>query len=326
MNDISTPVLLDLIEEALGRFQAPLNSPRAGRAEKVDVQRAAFWFVQAELLKLPAFGIQMLLRDLERLDAIAAAGPTGEPVAAALSIDASRMPGHVALALAVRLAAQAVKAQGAAIFGIRNVGALGVLGCAARSLAIDGAVAVISANSSAFVTPWQGTAAAIGTNPLAVAAPRANAAPLVIDYSTSPMTMAALRHARAADGVLPPSGAVDRNGQRTSDPAQAAALLPQGRIGSLTGLALELITGVGIGGRVPAGSSAAERSALVIAYAPEAMGNPDAAALCAQLARDWQQAGGHVPGRFDALPLDREHLPAAIEIDSATLAALRARR
>jgi hypothetical protein len=158
-----------------------------------------------------------------------------------------------------------------------------------------------------------------------VAAPRLNATPLVIDYSTSPMTLAALRQARATGGALPLSGAVDRDGRRTGDPDQVAAFLPEGRIASLTGLALELITGVGVGGRPPAGAPAAERTALVIAYAPEAMGNHDAARLCEQLARDWQGAGGHVPGRFDALPLNHEQLPATITVPSASVAALRAR-
>lgn len=325
LTEISTPDLIDAIEEVLARFQAPPNLPQAGRPDKADIQTAAFWFVQVELLKLPAFGIQMLLRDLERLDAIEASA-AGAPASTVLSIDAARIPGHVALALAVRLAAQAVKTQGAAIFGIRNVGALGVLGCAVRSLAADGAVAIVSANSAAFVAPWGGSAASIGTNPLAVAAPRLNAAPLVIDYSTSPMTLAALRQARATGGALPPSGAVDRNGQRTSDAVQVAAFLPEGRIGSLTGLAIELITGVGVGGRLPAGAPAPERTALLIAYAPEAMGHHDAAALCEQLARDWQGAGGHVPSRFDALPLHRDQLPATITIHGETFAALRARR
>lgn len=321
LTEINTSDLLDLIEAALGRFQA--QGP-GHRPEKADIQKAAFWLVQAELLKLPAFGIQMLLRDLERLDALGPASP-GEP-AAALSIDAAGIPGHVALALTVRLAGQAVKSHGAAILGIRNVGALGVLGCAARALAAEGAVAIISANSSAFVAPLGGSAAAIGTNPLAVAAPRAGTAPLVLDYSTSPMTLAALKQARQTGGALPASGAVDASGQRTSDPVQAAALLPEGRISSLTGLAVELMTGVGVGGRAPAGTPAPERSALVMAYAPAAMGNQNAGQLCEQLAKDWKGAGGHVPGRFDALPLEREQLPPTMAIHPETLAALRARR
>ncbi|WP_424457803.1 Ldh family oxidoreductase [Ottowia sp.] len=324
MTEIKTLDLLNLIEGALGHFRA---QGLGHRPEKADVQKAAFWFVQAELLRLPAFGIQMLLRDLERLDALGSASPSsvsnGAP--AALSIDAAGIPGHVALALTVRLAGQAVKSQGAAILGIRQVGALGVLGCAARALAAEGAVAIISANSSAFVAPLGGSAAAIGTNPLAVAAPRVNAAPLVLDYSTSPMTLAALRQARQNGGTLPASGAVDAGGQRTSDPAQAAALLPEGRISSLTGLAIEIMTGVGVGGRTPAGTPAPERSALVIAYSPAAMGNQDVGPLCEQLAKDWGGAGGHVPGRFDGLPLEREQLPSTMRIQSGTLAALRAR-
>lgn len=322
MPDIGTQGLLELLEAVLARFER--RSP-AGPTQPVaeDIRTAAFWLVQAELLALPAFGVQMLLRDLERLDS--AEGAPAD-AAAPLCIDAAGIPGHVAMAMAVRVAAQALRAHGAAIVGIRRVGALGILGCAARSLAANGAVAIVSANSSAFVAPFGGTAPSIGTNPLAVAAPRADAPPLVIDYSTSPMTMAALREARASGSMLPIQGAFDRHGMHTTDPAQAAALVPEGRIASLTGLALELMTGVGVGGRLPAGASAAERSALVIAFAPAAMGNHDAAALCEQLAQDWQASGGHVPRRFDALALDRRQLPAAMAIRQETLDALRARR
>ena len=159
MTEISTHDLIDVIEEVLGRFLVASDSPRVREPDQSDVQRAALWFVQAELLKLPAFGIQMLLRDLGRLDAMHEAVPASTPAVSPLAIDAARFPGHVALACAVRLAAQAVRSQGAAIVGIRNVGALGVLGCAARSLAAEGAVAVVSANCMAFVAPWGGAAA-----------------------------------------------------------------------------------------------------------------------------------------------------------------------
>jgi len=320
-----THELLDSIEGVLWRFLDPPQPPQTRCPQQADIRQAAFWLVQAELLQLPDFGIRMLARDLERLTAMQAA-PTSAPDSVSLALDAARMPGHVALALAVRLAAETMRSQGAAILGVRNVGALGVLGCAARSLAADGAVAMVSANSAAFVAPWGGTAASIGTNPLAVAAPRLDATPLVIDYSTSPITLAALRRAQANGSALPPPGALDRSGRHTDAAQQAVALVPQGRISSLTGLAMELITGVGIGGRRPAGTPAQERTAVVIAYDPLAMGNHAVGELCAQLVRDWQGAGGHVPRRFDALPLQREQLPASLTIDGEALARLQALR
>ncbi|MEU4015712.1 Ldh family oxidoreductase [Microbacterium sp. NPDC028030] len=293
-------------------------------AETDDVALAALWVLQAEMLGLPEFGIRMLRRDLDRLAGVDPAGSTPSDDDAAIgSVDATGVPGVVALATAVRRARRSVEAHGLAIIGIRGAGALGILGLAARSLAADGAVALLAAQSPASVAPWGAHTVAIGTNPLAVAVPRADAPPLVIDYATSALTLAAVREARASGARLPEGGAVDADGASTTDPDAVAALLPAGLVGSLTGLVVELLAGVAVGGRVTDPQLPSSRGALLIAFDPARAGGADTAAAASALDRDWRGAGGHLPARFDVLATDTADLPGSVDLGGDDVAWLR---
>lgn len=300
-------------------------APFASSAAPADVDQATLWLLQAELLGLPEFGIEMLRRELARLapagastDASAAA-PIEEPRAVATaSIDASSSPGILALASAVRLAGERVRSAGAAIIGIRGAGALGVLGCAARSLADGGALGFVAAQAPAVVAPWGATTAAIGTNPLAIGVPRAEQSPLVVDYATSPVTLAAVRSAQAGQRPLREGIAVDRDGRPTTDASQFGAILPESLLGSLTGLVVELIAGVAVGGRTGDERQPATRGAIVIAFDPLATGAVDAAGAATRLSGDWCAAGGHLPARFDALPAGLTELPDTIAVSRAS--------
>ncbi|WP_084705394.1 Ldh family oxidoreductase [Leucobacter chironomi] len=292
------------LQLAVARALAPHAAAAGGGFAAQDADRAACWIVQAEQLGLAGFGVDMLLRDLRRVDigsrsADAVAAPSA--VGAIAGIDAAGTPGPLALAAAVRIAEAAVESHGIGLVGVRNVGALGVLGLAARSLAERGRVALISAQAPAMVAPWGGSAPAIGTNPLAFGAPRAGGAPLVADFATSRITLAELRRRRDAGEQLPEDVAIDAEGRPTADPDAVAALLPEGRLGSLAGLLVEVIAGAAVGGRAPAGAPADGRGAVVIAVDPARAGGARVAETCAEIAEEWRAAGGHVPGRFDAL-------------------------
>jgi len=350
LTEVPAQRLLRQVSAALGGSSAlgDASSARsAGEAE--DAARAAFWLLQAEMLGLRGFGIDMLLRDLERLRAQPRSATAGSPASSAvpsaastaaltspltsastpgavLSIDASGLPGPLALAGAVRRAAEAADEHGVGLLGVRGTGALGVLGLAARSLALDGLVAVVAAQAPAMVAPWDGRAPAIGTNPLAFSAPRAGRSPLVADFATSRITMAELRERRGSGERLPEGAALDAAGEPTDDPANAAALLPAGRLGSLVGLFVEVLAGAATGGRVSEGGPSDGRGALVIAIDPErsgaGAGGGSVAESCARIADDWVEAGGHLPGRFDRLPAAADLLPETIAVPARSYEAL----
>ncbi len=322
--------MAETVDIAADRLHAELVAAltAAGSFGESDRALAAQWIAQAEALGLPEFGIDMLLRELSRVAALPAApsacadaAPT--PVA---SIDAAGVPGPVALAAAVRLAAAGAQAFGVGAVGIRNVGALGVLGLPARELAGLGLVGLVSAHAPAFVAPYGGTQPAIGTNPLAIAAPREQESPFVADFATAPLTLAALRTARESGTELPEGAVVDVAGEPTRDPARAAAILPDSLVGSLGGLLVELLAGVAVGGRVPAGAPVAGRGAFVLALDPASLGGARAPLDTAQLVADWRDAGGHVPRRFDRLPPvgSQPGETGTVQVPAAAHAALRA--
>lgn len=289
-----------------------------GESSDPHVQRAARWVIQAEMLGLPAFGLDLITRDLERVQRSEGAphNTTTADHRATHSLNASSEPGVVALARATHTAVAAATKHGVGIVGLQDVGGLGVIGFAARDIAEQGYIALIMAHAPAWVAPWGGTAAAIGTNPIAVATPRNPEPPLVFDFATASATLATLRHHRETGDPLPNDTALNAMGTPTTDANEAAALIATSRTASLVGLLVEIFAGVATGAREPAEASkhTPGRGAIVLAIDPAGIGGAQAAAACRQLAADWQHAGGHVPARFDDLPGRTDPLPETVEV------------
>lgn len=141
--------------------------------------------------------------------------------------------------------------------------------------------------SYASVAPAGGTAALLGTNPIAFGWPRPGADPYVFDFATSVAARGEIELHRRAGKVLPEGWAVDPDGQPTTDPEQAleGAMLPfGGHKGSAISTMIELLAGVMIGdmtspeARADLGgmSLLPKHGELVIAFSPErfAAGRP----------------------------------------------------
>ena len=138
------------------------------------------------------------------------------------------------------VAAQAAKESGVALLAVRNSHHAGVLGFPVADLAEQGLVALGFANSPASLAPYGGTKVTFGTNPLAMACPRKNAPPLVIDLSMGLLARGKILQAAKRGELIPEGAAVDAQGNPTRDPAKAfdGALLP---FGGPKGYALALI-------------------------------------------------------------------------------------
>ena len=305
---------------------ATVGAALAARGAEVpaDIEAATLWLLQAELLGQRRFGLGMLRRELEGLaPATSPVEPAAPASTAVTSVDAARLPGIVALASAVRIALGAVDAHGAGVVGVHDLGATGMIGAAARSIAVTGRIGIVVAESAPFVAPYGGTSPAIGTNPFAIAVPRADGPPLVLDFATAPVTIAELRGRAERGESLEPGIALDRDGAPTIDPAEVAALLPAGLTASLLGLVVQLLAGVAVGGASTTDREGlfARRGAMVLAFDPP---NAETAAACFRLVERWASAGGHVPARLDRLPTRLTELPAELELDPETLEGLRA--
>ncbi len=103
------------------------------------------------------------------------------------------------------------------------------------------------------VVPFGGKFPTLGTNPHSWGFPTTDTVgfPIVIDWATSVVAMGRVQQLKREGKTLPPNAAVDKEGQPTTDPEQAAALLPFGaHKGYGLSLVNELVSGF-IGGSLP---------------------------------------------------------------------------
>ena len=164
------------------------------------------------------------------------------------------------------VAALAAKESGVALLAVRNSHHAGVLGFPVADLAEQGLVALGFANSPASLAPYGGTKVTFGTNPLAMACPRKNAPPLVIDLSMGLLARGKILQAAKKGELIPEGAAVDAQGNPTRDPAKAfdGALLP---FGGPKGYALALMVEI-MSAALTGATLAIEASSLFTADGP----------------------------------------------------------
>jgi (2R)-3-sulfolactate dehydrogenase (NADP+) len=210
---------------------------------------------------------------------------TGGPVE---SYDGRGGLGHVHLALAAERAAALAADHGIGAVGVSDSNHGGALGVRARELAEQGLVALLATNAPAVLAPPGGSRAVVGTNPLALAAPRPGGPPIVCDLATSQVSRGQVMRAAQEGRPIPAGWARDAEGRPTEDAeaALAGTLMP---LGGPKGFALavlvEVLTGALLGPAV--GPEIADFfgdgldrpqgiAHLVLALDPAAFGDPGA--------------------------------------------------
>jgi (2R)-3-sulfolactate dehydrogenase (NADP+) len=203
--------------------------------------------------------------------------------------------------------ADAATANGIAALTIINSYPAGMLGWFVERLARQGLMGLAFANAGAAVAPWGSRVPLFGTNPLAFAAPRHTADPLVIDLATSAVARVKVKAAAEAGRPIPADWAFDCDGRPTTDAtaALAGSLAP---LGGPKGYALAVmvemlaagLTGMNWSHEAPAaGSDTARRPRLgqtIIAIAPKHFGGAGLAERFDGLAHEIEQAGARQPG------------------------------
>ena len=156
---------------------------------------------------------------------------------------------HAARALLIAKARET----GVAILAIHNSQHFGALWPDIEPFAREGFVAMSMVNSMACVVPFGGNRPVCGTNPLAFAAPRADADPLVFDQAASAMANGDVQIAARRGTSLPPGTGVDAQGQPTTDPnavLNGGALLPFGGYkGASIAMMVEIMAAALTGGK-----------------------------------------------------------------------------
>jgi LDH2 family malate/lactate/ureidoglycolate dehydrogenase len=168
-----------------------------------------------------------------------------------LVLDGEGCVGPVAAVDGMRRCVEMARRAGLAGVWVRRAGHFGRAGYYAELAAAEGMVGVALANAAPSLAPWGGRERVLGNNPLAVALPRRNAPPVVLDMALSVAAQGRVRLAAERGDRLPPGWALDPQGKPTDDPLQALAgtLLPVGGYkGSGLALVVDVLTGVLSGG------------------------------------------------------------------------------
>lgn len=146
----------------------------------------------------------------------------------AVTLDAGNALGQVSADQAVRLLMERSREHGMATVAVRNAFHFGTAGYWARAIAAAGHVGIVMSNTRPLMPPPGGAERIVGNNPIAIAVPSADGAPVVTDMAMSATAMGKIRLAESAGNPIPEGWATDGEGRATTDPATAikGMLLP----------------------------------------------------------------------------------------------------
>ncbi len=229
------------LDEAQALAQAALERAGTATAAAQSVARA---LARAEADGLASHG-------LARVPAYAAQVASGKvagqalPELIVLGAAGARVDAHYgfafpALDLAIDAAAELAGGSCASAVAVTRSHHFGVAGHHVERLAERGLIGLIVGNSPGGIAPWGGRRALFGTNPIAFACPRRDAAPLVIDVSLSKVARGKVMVAAQRGEAIPDDWALDADGRPTTDAkaALAGTMLP---LGDAKGAALALM-------------------------------------------------------------------------------------
>jgi len=172
-------------------------------------------------------------------------------------INGNQAPGMLAAVQAADLATKkALESPPIAIVCTHNTGtSSGQLGFYVDRMAKQGIIGIALANSPEFVSAAAGGKPVFGTNPLAVGVPTAvKEQPMVFDMATSAIALFGVLSAKAKGEALPPNVAYGKNGEWTTDAAEAldggAIATFGGHKGAGLSLCVELLAGAMSGSAV----------------------------------------------------------------------------
>jgi uncharacterized oxidoreductase len=191
--------------------------------------------------------------------------PAAQPVVttrhgAVAHVDGAWGWGQIAARLATRVTIDIAQPAGIAATVVDRCNHIGRLGEYAETIAQADMIGIAVCNAGAIVAPYGGRARILGTNPLAIAAPRRTGEePLLVDFATAGVAEGKLRVARANGQQVAPGLLLDAEGRPSQDPQSfydGGVLLPfGGHKGYGLSMMIELLGGV-LSGIAPSATSA----------------------------------------------------------------------
>ena len=226
----------------------------------------------------------------------------------AILVDAACGFAYPAIDLACAALPQMARAHGIAIAGIMRSGHAGAIGHHVERLAGQGLVALFFANTPAAISPWGGSKAVFGTNPLAFAAPLPGRPPLVIDMAVSKVARATVVAAKQAGKPIPEGWTLDADGHPTIDAAAglAGTMVAMGEAkGTALALMVEVLGAALVGSHLSSEATSfldaeggpPETGQSIIVIDPDGLGHGGFGAAMTRLAAAIEcQPGARLPG------------------------------
>lgn len=144
------------------------------------------------------------------------------PKPAAVSVDAKLGFAQPAFERGIAAAVAAAKENGTATLAVCHSHTCTAMGFFTEQIAAHGLIGIGMTNAPACVSPPGGTRAVLGTNPIAMAVPRADGTlAFQFDQSTSAIAIGKIRVAASSGDKIPLGWAVDKDGRPTDDPKAA---------------------------------------------------------------------------------------------------------
>jgi LDH2 family malate/lactate/ureidoglycolate dehydrogenase len=249
-DELGTPEPLRVTVSALATYARDILMAAGLSAEHAST--VADCLIYADLAGVDSHGVSRLPIYARRIhEGIVNANARPRVVSAEMLalrvIDGDNAPGAVVGAFAMREAVAAAKSFGVGFSIAHASNHFGVAAYYARLAAAQGSLGICGTNAPINMAVWGSREPALGTNPLAMAAPAGRYGELNLDMSSSTVAKGkVLVHARK--GLPIPEGwALDTEGNPTTDAAAAVAgvVLPfAGPKGSGLSLFIDLIAGV----------------------------------------------------------------------------------
>lgn len=147
---------------------------------------------------------------------------------AILFVDADCALGPVVTTSVTKQVIAKAKAVGVGWGLLRDVTHQGAMGYYALMAAKEGLAGVAIVCSPPNMAPYGARAAGVHNSPIAIAVPAGRRRPLILDMATSVAAGGKLTLAQDKGVSIPPTWALDKDGNPTTDPHQATILLPAG--------------------------------------------------------------------------------------------------
>jgi len=228
--------------------EATVHILKALNATDVEASIVADSLVQADMRGIDTHGVNLLTTLYERVNAGMLEIPTNVKVLkesdATALIDGANGLGQVAVHKAMTISVEKAKQFGLGCCLVRNTNNIGILSFYTLQAAREGMIGIVMSNAAPAISPWGGSEAFFGTNPLSVAIPGdADDPAIVLDMSSSVVARGKIRRAARLKEKIPEGWAFDKTGAITTDADKAleGTLAP---IGGPKGYGLAMIVDI----------------------------------------------------------------------------------